>query len=455
MSKHGLARRMTRITVVLLGLFLLLPLAFAVGEREQKQAAKATIMYMTEEGDPPSVKVYNEFKADFEAQNPNITVEIQQIESGQLSQKVTMAMAAGAPLDVFTSPTHLSPKLGREGRLLGLNDMIDSLGGKKAWYPTTLIELDGVVYAVPYATGGQVMWYRKDLFDQAGLTVPERWPEWLEATAKLTDKSKGMFGMALPGSKHHATFMWFSVFLWQSHSQIFNKDLEVVLDNPNSVEAVDFYVKMLQYAPEGAGQWSYYDILDAYTSGKTAMTMYHGRVLGRLYSDAPHLMPVTRVSFLPYNKMKSTWNDLNYNAISSDTKHPEASVAWLRYMNIPENAAKFQLTIPGHLAPVTDAQKKALLASGNKMLAENPEIADKLLNIGQYGYNPTLNTGGIVAGPVGKPVATAIVNPYLGVVNQQTIIGEMVQRVFFNKESPAEAVKWADQKVKAIVKDQQ
>ena len=439
-----------RVSLIVLVFLLFAAMAFSTGQQE----GKVTIMYMTEEGDPPSVAVYNEFKADFEAENPNITVQIQQIESGTLSQKITLAIASGAPLDVFTSPVALAPKLGREGRLMNLNGMIDSLGGKDEWYPTTLIELDGKVVAVPYGTGGQVLWYRKDLFDAAGLSAPERWPEWLNASAKLTDKSKGIFGMALPAAKHHSTFMWFSVFLWQSHSQIFNKDLEVVLDNPDSVEALEFYIKMLENVPEGAGQWSYYDILDAYSSGKTAMTMYHGRVLGRLYADAPHLLPVSRVSFLPYNKMKSTWNDLNYNAISAGTKNPEASVAWLRFMNVPENAAKFQLTIPGHLAPVTEAQKQALLASGNQMLAENPEAADQLLNIGKYGYNPILNTGGIVAGPVGKPVATAIVNPYLGVVNSQTVIGEMVQRAYFNKENPAAAVKWADQKVKEIVKEQ-
>jgi len=439
-----------RVSLIALAFLLFAAMAFSTGQQE----GKVTIMYMTEEGDPPSVAVYNEFKTDFEAENPNITVQIQQIESGTLSQKITLAIASGAPLDVFTCPVALAPKLGREGRLMNLNSMIDSLGGKDEWYPTTLIELGGKVVAVPYGTGGQVLWYRKDLFDAAGLSAPERWPEWLNASAKLTDKSKGIYGMALPAAKHHSTFMWFSVFLWQSHSQIFNKDLEVVLDSPESVEALEFYIKMLETVPEGAGQWSYYDILDSYTSGKTAMTMYHGRVLGRLYADAPHLLPVSRVSFLPYNKMKSTWNDLNYNSISAGSKNSEASVAWLRFMNVPENAAKFQLTIPGHLAPVTEAQKQALLASGNQMLAENPEIADQLLNIGKYGYNPILNTGGIVAGPVGKPVATAVVNPYLGVVNSQTVIGEMVQRAYFNKENAAAAVKWADQKVKEIVKEQ-
>ena len=440
-----------RVSLIVLSFLLFAAMVFAGGQTE----GPVTIMYMTEEGDPPSVAVYNEFKAEFEAENPDITVQIQQIESGTLGQKITLAIASGAPLDVLTVKSSLAPKLGREGRLMNLNSMIDSLGGNDEWYPTTLIELDGKVVAVPYATGGQVLWYRKDLFDAAGLSAPERWTEWLDATAKLTDKSKGMFGMALPANKHHSTFMWFSVFLWQSHSQIFNEDLEVVLDNPKSVEALEFYIKMLKHVPEGAGQWSYYDILDAYTSGKTAMTMYHGRVLGRLYADAPHLLPVSRVSFLPYNRMKSTWNDLNYNGISAQTEHPEASVAWLRFMNVPENAAKFQLTIPGHLAPVTEAQKQALLASDNEMLKENPEIADQLLNIGKYGYNPILNTGGIVAGPVGKPVATAIVNPYLGVVNQQNVIGEMVQRAYFNKENPAAAVKWADQKIKEIVKEQQ
>jgi len=445
---------MKKTLLILLPILILASLpGFSTGTKESG-TEQATVKYMTDESDPPSVELLKQFEQDFEAQNPNITVQVQHVDSGDLALKVTTAVAAGSALDVFTSPAQITPKLAREGMLLNLDPLLESMGGKNKWYPTTLIEIDGNAYAIPYATGGQVMWYRKDLFDESGLSAPERWPEWLDTAAKLRNKDTGMYGVALPAAKHNVTFMWFSVFLWQSHSQIFNKNLEVILDNPNSVEALDYYIKMLQYAPEGAGSWSYYDLIDAYTSGKTAMTMYHGRVLGRLYAEAPHLLPKTRVSFVPYNKMKSTWNDLNYNAISSSAKFLDASQAWLKYLNVPENAAAFQLTVPGHLAPVTEEQKQALLKSGNKMLAENPEMADQLLNIGKYGYNPYLNSGGIVEGPVGKPVATAIVNKYLGVVNQENVIGEMVQRAFFNKESAADAVKWADKKAKELVEEQ-
>ena len=71
-----------RVALIALLALLFAAAGFAAGQQE----GKVTIMYMTEEGDPPSVAVYNEFKADFEAENPNITVQIQQIESGTLSR---------------------------------------------------------------------------------------------------------------------------------------------------------------------------------------------------------------------------------------------------------------------------------------------------------------------------------------------------------------------------------
>lgn len=45
---------------------------------------------------------------------------------------------------------------------------------------------DGTCYSLPLYSHAQVMWYRKDLLQKAGLSVPKTWDEFAEAAKTLT-----------------------------------------------------------------------------------------------------------------------------------------------------------------------------------------------------------------------------------------------------------------------------
>ena len=87
--------------------------------------------------------------------------------------------------------------------LVPVDDLIDDIGRDK-FSKTALSEgeKDGECYSLPLYSHAQVMWYRKDLLEEAGLSVPKTWDEFAEAAKTLT--KDGVFGCSFPcGSNDH------------------------------------------------------------------------------------------------------------------------------------------------------------------------------------------------------------------------------------------------------------
>ena len=63
------------------------------------------------------------------------------------------------------------------------------------------LTVDGKLYAVPFYAESSFTMYRKDLFEKAGLTMPEHptYEQIKQFADKLTDKSSGVYGICLRG----------------------------------------------------------------------------------------------------------------------------------------------------------------------------------------------------------------------------------------------------------------
>src|SRR5882762_356165 len=140
---------------------------------------------------------------DFTAKNPDITVKWVTLEENVLRQRVTTDIATkGGQFDVLTIGTYEVPIWAKKGWLVPL----DNLG---AGYDVTdllpkirdAVSVSGKLYAAPFYGESSMIMYRTDLFQKAGLTMPEK-PTWdfvIDAAKKLTDKSAGVYGICLRG----------------------------------------------------------------------------------------------------------------------------------------------------------------------------------------------------------------------------------------------------------------
>src|SRR5205823_6216668 len=140
---------------------------------------------------------------DFTKANPDINLNWVTLEENVLRQKVTMDIAAkGGQFDVLTIGTYEVPIWAKKGWLVALDklgadyDVDDLLPAIRAG-----LTVDGKLYAAPFYGESSMIMYRKDLFEKAGLTMPEK-PTWdfiKSAAAKITDPASETYGICLRG----------------------------------------------------------------------------------------------------------------------------------------------------------------------------------------------------------------------------------------------------------------
>ncbi|MFF8905301.1 extracellular solute-binding protein [Streptomyces olivaceoviridis] len=192
------------------------------------------------------------FTEDFERTHEDLRLDIRIQEWTGIVDKVRGALKAGSGdgPDVIEVGNTQVPLYADGGRLADLT--LESLRdwGKEKWLPG-LAEpgKDGnKQYGIPWYAANRVVIYRKDLFEQAGVTSPPKTRDaWLAATEKLD--SGGNHGIYLAGQD------WYTLsgFIWDEGGDLAReKDYEWqgTLDTPAALRGMDFY-RRLQALGEG------------------------------------------------------------------------------------------------------------------------------------------------------------------------------------------------------------
>jgi len=434
------------ITVLCVGI------VFAGGEKqtEQKQVVRA----LWQEIDPPSVSFIYNLEKKFEEANPGIDVQLEFISPNNVSTKVTSVIAGGGGLEMANLDGATSGRLAGAGQLRQSDSVVNALKGDE-FYPGTLLKNEGHYYGIPFVGESFVLWYRKDLLEQAGVKPPTTWDEWLAAAKALTIDKNGdgtidQYGMVLPASEHVSTAIWFEHFLALNGKNVFDRDLNVDLVSPRTQEALKFYTDLAQYCPPQISSWQFFEMIDAFTTGQVAMTMYTGRVLSRIYQSAPNLVGKIGAVTLPMNRMHAYHQGVSYNVVFNSAKSPDAADKWIEFMARPENAAPFFLTVPGHLVPVTKAQQSYLLSQDNEIIRDNPDIVKTLFDVLQYGINDVVN-GVAINEDTLKIEETGIFNPYWGVQRSTLALPRAIQSILYKDVSTDTAMRTAaDEITKAV-----
>ena len=214
---------------------------------------------------------------DFTKANPDITLNWVTLEENVLRQKVTMDIAAkGGQFDVLTIGTYEVPIWAKKGWLVALDklgadyDIDDLLPAIRAG-----LSVDGKLYAAPFYGESSMIMYRKDLFEKAGLTMPEQ-PTWdfiAEAARKITDKAAGVYGICLRGKAGWGENMAFLTAMSNSFgARWFDEKWHPQFDQPEWKKTLTFYVDLMKDAgPPGASSNGFNENLALFNAGKCGM----------------------------------------------------------------------------------------------------------------------------------------------------------------------------------------
>ncbi|MFG2820501.1 ABC transporter substrate-binding protein [Kitasatospora sp. NPDC048365] len=126
--------------------------------------------------------------AAFNASHPNIQVTFEEIPSGNAGgyAKISNAVKAGNAPDVFNVEYPQLPDFVSQGAVQDISKLVSAdLKKKYLSQAVDLTTLGGSTFALPLDAAPQAFYYRKDLFEKAGVAAPKTWDEFRTAAEKL------------------------------------------------------------------------------------------------------------------------------------------------------------------------------------------------------------------------------------------------------------------------------
>lgn len=270
----------------------------------------------------------------FEENNPGITVNF--VPSPEHTVTMQTAFASGDYAEVFYIDSSVLPDWATAGVVASGEGNIDDVEG----YYESLIDVftfDGTLYCPPKDFSTMALQYNKDLFDAAGLDYPTSdwtWDDLYSAAEALTDSSAGVIGLVTPPNLER----WLP-FLYQAGGALFDEDGNYMLDSPEAVEALDFYVSFSLNNIGGIPS-----IVDAgwggeaFGEGRAAMAMEGNWVIQFLLDGYPELN--WGVAELPMHSDggQATMAFTVCYGVAADNDNPEESWALVNFLTGDEGA---------------------------------------------------------------------------------------------------------------------
>lgn len=148
-------------------------------------------------------EVVQELVRDFERENPDIKVRIQQIPWSAAHEKLLTAHVGNASPDIAQLGNTWIPEMVTLDALEPLDSLVGPGGLPDSSYYRGIVAtnmIDGALYGVPWYVDTRVMFYRSDILKRAGYDkLPETWAGWQEAMRAIRRmQGVGRYAIFLP-----------------------------------------------------------------------------------------------------------------------------------------------------------------------------------------------------------------------------------------------------------------
>ena len=310
-------------------------------------ASAEDLRFWTTEEQPERLAKQEEMAAAF-AEATGHSVEVIPVTESELGTRATAAFAAGDLPDVIYHTLQYALPWAEAGILDtdAATDVVEDLGADTfASGALSLAELpDGGYASVPVDGWTQMIVYRKDLFDEAGLEPPNSYANVLAAVEALHNPPE-MYGF-VAATKVDENFMsqvLEHVFLANGVSIVDEGGVATLEEGP-TLEVLDFYKAIAEASPPGELYWDQSRTL--YFSGNAAMIIWSPFILDELAGlrdsnppminddpASPELASLTGIvtNFAgPSNPDGAAWGDIRYFGITSDAA-TDAAMEFVTY----------------------------------------------------------------------------------------------------------------------------
>ena len=154
----------------------------------------------------------------------------------------------------------------------GYRDELEDIGDV---YRENQMRVGDTIYGFPDDGDVLILYYRKDIFEEMGLSVPTTWDEFYEVSKAITDaKAPEVYGagfMRVRGLLHY----FYQERARNEGCKFFDSEsMKATVNGPGCVKALAGMVKDNTTMPPGIEQWGAIESLAAFNAGQIAMTQW-------------------------------------------------------------------------------------------------------------------------------------------------------------------------------------
>lgn len=391
---------------------------------------------------PHRVSAFNALAEEYNATDPEMPVRFEVQEWDQIYSKIAAAASSGNQPDALLVTPDLATYVRQLGVGAPVTEVVEGLEEEHGLIEpaTNPYNDEGEYWAVPLFGMVQVLWYREDMFAEAGLEAPETWEDLRAAAETLT--TDGRNGIALPAGKNLATDqVVYSFMTTNGAADIFTEDGQINFDKPETVEAYALYDDLLQYSPSDSGNYAWGEPQAAFNSGNAAMAIEKGQYLGAFEDETglpPSDLGCTTIPTPASGGQEGSIYYSNGAMVLSESEDRAAGTGeFLEWLVAPENYGDLLNAEPGLYLPVTENGAEESDWREHEIISQYEECVDVMLEQSESG-----ELFGFVDGQY---------IDHVGEVAGQNFLAQAVQQMYVNDMPPAEAVAWAQEQMQAAI----
>ena len=405
---------------------------------------RITIPLFTTENDPDTMAFYENTLRQFQEEvDPNVELEITVYQDENILQYLTTAFETGTDLGIFAAPPAHVEEWAKLGYLLSLTESVQNIG-EDDFLAGTRIVVDGEDYALPGQSNASALWARTDLLEAEGLNPPTTYDEFVEALEALHGKD-GLVGIATGvGNVPALTLQYFSPYLFQSGWDFFDPQGNLTFDQPDVLEAVKRFAKVLEYTTPSFYNVTYPDILNLFASGRAVFGTFPGRMGVAVADNAPDIaehVTVVPVPGGPFMTGELTFGGSQPFCVYGETAHPEETRAFLEFMLTGERLLELSMTVPGHLLPPLESVRELVPGYESEYMEKYGDWVIKLNELTPNAMSSQLSMGSVTNHQYEGKLSN--VCPWGAQIwNTSPIDGHMFQQIMIEGMDPEQA--WTD-----------
>lgn len=281
---------------------------------------------------------------EYEAENPNVKVELISPPTEQADAKIQQMLQSGSGVDL------LEVRDLTVGPFTNNNWLYDMAPDLEGWDGLDMltdqahevaVDSDGHSYFIPYGFYGLSLFYRTDLVAEAGFDgPPTTWDDLVEQAAAIQDPTQNRYGYAFRGGANSNGQL-------ASILQAYNADNldrenafkltngDTLFSSPESQVAIDKYIELFRTgSPESSVAWGYPEMVQGFTNGSTAFLLQDPEVIAVVkdssltedqWSVAPNVLGPTGKAAWPM--ATAGWG------VAEASEHKEEAVSLVKWLS--------------------------------------------------------------------------------------------------------------------------